>query len=40
MILHRFLVASTIACEFEEDRIRIFVVGEVREGEPGVELMA
>jgi phosphoribosylformylglycinamidine cyclo-ligase len=31
--------AESIQRQLEEDRVRTFVIGEVREGEPGVEFM-
>ena len=32
--------ADSIMRQLEEDRMRTFVIGEVREGEPGVEFVA
>ncbi len=31
--------AESIQRRLEEDRVRTFIIGEVREGEPGVELL-
>jgi phosphoribosylformylglycinamidine cyclo-ligase len=38
VIASRYYMESIIR-QLEEDRVRTFVVGEVREGEPGVEFV-
>jgi hypothetical protein len=38
MIVSRFY-AESIQCQLAEDRVPAHVIGEVREGEPGVEFI-